>query len=346
MKKLLLCLSLLAVVSGCQIKKDSTPTTLTIYAYDSLTAEYGLLPKIIKSFEETNTIKINIVSFADTGSMLNQLIAEKNAPKADVVLGLDNVNLPTVLKENLFTPYQPQRAGDIAPDLRFDDQFTMTPFDYGYVGFVYDAQQLEFPEPISLAELAGPQYKDKIIIEQPGLSSPGTQLMLWSNAALGDTGADVFWRGMAANVLTVAPDWGTAYYTMFLNGEAPIVLSYLTSPAYHMDQEESVQFQAIPIKEGYIRQLEGVGVVAHLSLESTPQQMAARQFVDYLLTDEVQNEIPRTQWMFPIFGQPDQWPPAYQQIITPTPDQVLSVSPESLGQLDQWINEWNTTFKQ
>lgn len=340
----------LAVATGCANNQPTAttnattpaePTTLTIYTYESLAADYGLLPLITDQFEQQQNVKLDIVSFPDTGAMLNQLIAEKDHPKADIVLGLDNIDFAQVKKYDLAEAYQPQRANEIADRLWFDDAFTMTPFDYGYVDFVYDSQVLDFPEPINLSTLAtDPAYKGKIIIEQPGLSSPGTQLLAWSQQALGDSGADSFWQAMQDQVLTVAPDWNTAYYSMFLNGEAPIVLSYVTSPAYHIDQEDTDRYKAIPIQEGYLEQVEGVAVV-----RGTDDAVDADAFIDYLLTNDVQNKIPTTQWMFPVFGDSAQWPAAYQQIIVPTSEQVLSLPPAAVANnYDTWLQQWDTTF--
>jgi thiamine transport system substrate-binding protein len=306
-----------------------------------LAAEYGLLPVITDQFETDNNVELEIVNFPDTGAMLNQLIAEKDQPKADVVLGLDNINFVEAIDYDLLQPYQPARANEIASAVWFDEAYTMTPFDYGYVGLVYDAQQLDMSTPVSLATLAAdPAYADKIILEQPGLSSPGTQFLVWLHAAYDDVTATTIINQLADQVLTVAPDWNTAYYTMFLNSEAPIVLSYLTSPAYHIDQEDSVQFQAIPMTEGYLRQVEGVAIVT-----GTDASIAAQSFVDYMLSDAVQNEIPRTQWMWPVLGDASSWPAAYDQIITPTTDEVLTVSPATLrANYQTWLNEWNTAF--
>lgn len=336
----------LTVVAGCYHRPATETTTtqpkeITLYTYESLSADYGLLPLIIDQFEEQENLTIEIVSFPDAGSMLNQLIAEKDSPKADVVMGLDNINFPDVVENNLFLAYSPKRAEEIPTRLRFDDNFTMTPFDYGYVGFVYDSEATTFEEPISLQDLAtNPAYADKIIIEQPGLSSPGTQLLFWANVALGDEAADAFWTAMADQVLTVAPDWSTAYYSMFLNGEAPIVLSYLTSPAYHIDQEDTDRYKAIAIEEGYLEQIEGIGVI-----NGTDAQTKAQAFVDYILSDEVQNQIPTTQWMFPVFGDESRWPAAYQQIITPTEDEILALDQETIAQnYDTWLSKWNSTF--
>ncbi len=342
---LLLASSLLLLGFGCQSPSSNDvtktePTTLTLYTYESLAADYGLLPKILSQFEQTNNVTVEVVSFADTGTMLNQLIQEKDAPKADVVMGLDNVDFVQANATALLQSYQPQRAAELAPDLWFDDNYSMTPFDYGYVGFVYDSEAIQFPEAISLADLATSTYKNKIIIEQAGLSSPGTQLMIWANAALGTEGAKTFWDNLADTVLTVAPDWSTAYYSQFLEGEAPIVLSYLTSPAYHIDQESTERYKAIPIKEGYLRQVEGIGVVA-----GADQTAEAQAFIDYILSDDVQNQIPTTQWMFPVLGDPAALPAAYSKIIVPQADEILTVSTNKLGtNYGNWLADWNEAF--
>lgn len=346
MKKLFILLFIPLLLLGCQAKQKTANTNhrenkLTIYAYDSLTAEWGLLPQISEEFKkQNNNAEINIISFPDTGAMLNQLILEKDNPQADVVLGLDNINYYKVADNNLFQPYKPQRSAEFKDDLLFDEQDTMVPFDYGYVGFVYDSEKINFDQPISLMDLTKDEYKNKIIIEQAGLSSPGTQLLLWTKSALSAENDNLFWQKIKNNVLTVAPDWNTAYYSMFIEGEAPIVLSYLTSPAYHIDQEQVTKYKAIPITEGYFRQIEGAGIT-----NNSQHPQLAKKFIDYLLTDAVQNKITTTQWMFPVFGDTATWPEAYKQIITPSSSQVLKVAPDVLkNNYNSWLNDWNTLF--
>lgn len=345
MKKLtlLLLLTTATLLAGCTNGTQTKTTennTLTVYAYDSLTAEYGLLPQILSTFEADTNSKIAVISFDDTGSMMNQLIVEQDNPQADIVMGLDNVDYPRLVEHDLLTTYLPERSDEISDTLRFDDEFKMTPFDYGYIGFVYDTEKVSFAGPVSLATLASSTYADQVIIEQAGLSSPGTQLLLWTNAALSETKADAFWLNMADNVFQVAPDWSTAYYNLFLEGEAPIVLSYLTSPAYHLDQEQTDRYQAVEISEGYIRQVEGIGIV-----NGSNQKELAGKFIDYVLTDDVQNKIPTTQWVFPVLGDAETWPAAFSEIIVPEDDEILTVSSEDImNNLDLWIEQYNTTF--
>ncbi|MFA6475076.1 MAG: thiamine ABC transporter substrate-binding protein [Patescibacteria group bacterium] len=343
MKKIYILLTVFLFGTGC-VKSTpvaTEPTTLTVYTYDSLSADYGLLPAIKDQFEQDHQITLNIVSFTDTGAMLNQLIAEKNNPKADVVLGLDNINLPDLKTNNLLDPYKPTRASAIPKRLRFDNDFTMTPFDYGYVSFVYDSQALTFSEPISLMELVNNSaYNKKIIIEQPGLSSPGTQLLFWAHQALGDDQAKEFFDKLSNQVLTVAPDWNTAYYSMFLNDQAPIVLSYVTSPAYHIDQEQTDRYKTIPITDGYLPQVEGVGLV-HGSAATTLGQ----QFIDYMLSQPVQQAIPTTQWMFPVLKNEVTLPDAYSQIITPNLKTSLPLDEITIqNNYTPYLEQWHTSF--
>lgn len=72
----------------------------------------------------------------------------------------------------------------------------------------------------------------KIVIEDPRTSTPGLGLVLWVKSIYGDKTADA-WSKLAPKVLTVTPGWSEAY-SLFTKGEAEMVLSYTTSPAYHM----------------------------------------------------------------------------------------------------------------
>ncbi len=312
------------LVSGCQWSASKTttdtltvePVELTIYTYDSLASDYGLLPKVMDQFEAEHTVRMRIVNFPDTGAMLNQLLAEHGAPKADLVIGIDNTDLARY------------------PDLVQHP----TAFDYGYVGFIYDTEAIQFTEPISLATLAeDPAYKGKIIIEQPGLSSPGTQLLLWGQTVFGND-ANAFWEALDHQVLTVAPDWNTAYYAMFLTGEAPIVLSYLTSPAYHIDQEGNHRYKAVPITDGYLQQTEYAAAVSDNPL--------VLDFLEYIVSDPVQSQIATTQWMFPI-SPTATVPTAYTEIMTPSAAQILIPSNTAIAaDFDVWLQQWNGIFGQ
>ena len=73
------------------------------------------------------------------------------------------------------------------------------------------------------------------------------------------------------------------------------MLSYTTSPAYHVEFEKTTRYQAAVFADGHYAQVEGLGITAgarHLEL--------ARKFVDFALTEAFQKEIPLTNWMYPV----------------------------------------------
>ncbi len=58
-----------------------------------------------------------------------------------------------------------------------------------------------------------------------------------------------YWRELQPKILTVTKGWSEAY-ALFLDGEADMVLSYTTSPAYHLIAEENDHYDATVFAEG------------------------------------------------------------------------------------------------
>ncbi len=76
---------------------------------------------------------------------------------------------------------------------------------------------------------------------------------------------------------------------MFTSGEAPIVLSYATSPAYHVEYEDITRYKAFIPKDGGYLQIEGAGIVKNCA-----HKELAEKFIDWMLTEDFQREIPLT----------------------------------------------------
>ena len=207
---------------------------LTVYTYESFTAEWGPGPQVEKAFEAECGCDLEFVSVADGVALLNRVKLEGAATKADIVLGLDTNLTAEAKATGLFAP-----PGSTSPTSRCraagrDDMFV--PFDYGYFAVVYDTEKLKNP-PKSLKELVEGNPEEKIVIQDPRTSTPGLGLLLWVKAVYGDKAPEA-WAKLKNRVLTVTPGWSEAY-GLFTKGEAPMVLSYTTSPAYHMVAEDT-----------------------------------------------------------------------------------------------------------
>nr|WP_228746917.1 thiamine ABC transporter substrate binding subunit [Vibrio vulnificus] len=305
--------------------------TLTIYTYDSFASDWGPGPTVEKAFEAQCGCDVNFVALDDGVSILNRLRLEGSNTKADIVLGLDNNLMAEAKATGLLAPHQVNTQALSLPNGWADDTFI--PYDYGYFAFVYNKDKLANP-PKSLKELVESRDDLKVIYQDPRTSTPGQGLMLWMKSVYGDdvTGA---WQQLAKKTVTVTKGWSEAY-SMFLKGESDMVLSYTTSPAYHLIAENDAQFAAADFSEGHYMQVEVAAKV-----KSSSNQALADQFMRFILSDEFQGAMPTGNWMYPVTNVT--LPEGYGSLTVP--EKALSFSAEEVAkQRKAWIREWQSAL--
>ncbi|EBW2353375.1 thiamine ABC transporter substrate binding subunit [Salmonella enterica subsp. enterica serovar Enteritidis] len=302
--------------------------TLTIYTYESFTAEWGPGPKVEKAFEAQCNCDVNFVAVSDGVALLNRVKLEGEAVKADIVLGLDNNTMAEAKATNLFVPHGP--TGElIVPNHWRDDIFV--PYDYGYFAVIYDSERMQKP-PRSMKELVQGNPLEKIIIQDPRLSTPGLGLVLWMKTVFGDKSADA-WKMLKGRVLTVAPGWSESY-AMFMKGEAPMVLSYTTSPAYHMINDKTERYKAAPFEEGQYMQVELAGVTINGA-----KNPLSEKFIEFMTSPTFQEIIPETNWMLPAARIDKPLNPAFNKLIQPS--KTLMIHPNLVAKYRKaWVDEW------
>ena len=300
---------------------------LTVYTYDSFSAEWGPGPAVKKAFETQCGCELRYVALEDGVSLLNRVRMEGKNSKADVVLGLDNNLLQAAQQTGLFAKSGVDTRTLTLPG-GWQDQ-TFVPFDYGYFAFVYDKKRLKNP-PTSLKELVESPEKWRVIYEDPRTSTPGLGLLLWMQKVYGDNAPEA-WQKLARKTVTVTKGWSEAY-GLFLKGEGDLVLSYTTSPAYHLIEEKKENYAAAPFAEGHYLQVE---VAAQLA--SSKQPKLAQQFMQFMLTPAFQNAIPTGNWMYPVIKS--DLPAGFQTLSVP--QTALQYSPQEVAQQRaNWISAW------
>ena len=304
---------------------------LTVYTYESFTAEWGPGPAIKQGFEEQcGDCTIEFVALDSSAGILNRVQLEGKNTRADVVLGLDT-NLMAIAEETgLLAPSEIDTA-ELELPIDWDSDI-FVPYDYGYFAFVYDTEALATP-PASFEELINAPDDVKIIIQDPRTSTPGLGLLLWIKAAYGDR-ANEIWAELQPRILTVTKGWSEAYFSLFLNNEAPMVLSYSTSPAYHMEIDETDRYQAAAFEEGHYLQVEVAAV-----LEQSPNKVLAREFLEYLVSTDAQGSIPLGNVMYPVADLGDDLPASFARLIEPS-QTLLIDSEEVMQNRKQWVDEW------
>ncbi len=309
--------------------------SLTIYTYDSFVSDWGPGPVVKKAFEAECDCTLNWVGVADGVALLNRLKLEGDSTKADIVLGLDT-NLVTDAKETgLFAESSIDQSNLKVPGGWSDDVFV--PYDFGYFSVVYDTEVLETP-PASLKELVEGDPQVKIAIQDPRTSTPGLGLLLWVKSVYGDDAPEA-WAKLKDRVLTVTPGWSEAY-GLFTAGEVPMVLSYTTSPAYHMVAEESERYQATLFEEGHYLQIEVAGM-----LKASHDKELSKQFLEFMTGPQFQNAIPTTNWMFPAGTVSEPLPEAFDKLVKPSKTLIYSADEVSQNR-KAWVDEWLAVMAQ
>ncbi|HKL58046.1 MAG TPA: thiamine ABC transporter substrate binding subunit [Sphaerochaeta sp.] len=318
-----------------QGKKETTISSqqeITVYAYDAFCGDWGPGPSIVTEFEAKTGIRVNLVSAGDAIEMLIKVRGEKHTPLADVVVGITDDMAAKAYEANMFEPYESPALASIPSFLQFDPLFRLLPFDYGNFAFVYDSEKLSPAMiPTSLHDLTDPKYKNKVLLIDPRTSSVGLGLLLWTIEVYGEEGYLSWWEAMKSNALTITEGWSSAY-GLFTEGEAPLVLSYTTSPVYHVTYEESTRYRSALFTEGHSTTIEGVGLLA-----SSKKKDAAKLFIDFLLTD-AQLDVATANSMYPVHSE-TVLPPAFDW--APKPEKSLSLDALAIEKnLDRWLTEW------
>lgn len=318
------------------------PTQLTLLTHDSFAVTE---PEILGAFESENNAQVNVLRAGDAGAMVNQAILTKDNPLADVLFGVDNTFLSRALDAGIFEPYRAAGVEAVPAALRLDARERVTPIDYGDVCINYDKEAFDAanPAPQTLADLAKPQYRGQLVVEDPGTSSPGLAFMLATIARFGETGDYTwrdYWSDLRLNGVAIVSGWEEAYYGSFSGGsgegDRPLVVSYATSPVAEVfyASPQPTESPTGVMTDGCFRQVEFAGV-----LVGAKQPELAKKFVDYMLAAGFQADIPFNMFVFP--AVPNTYlEPEFTDFAANVPN-PLTMTPDQIGaNRERWLNEW------
>jgi thiamine transport system substrate-binding protein len=271
------------------------------------------------------------------------------SPSADVMFGVDNTLVDKALAAGVFDPYESTQAASLLGPLKQDPNVTkVTPIDYGDVCInIDDAWYANkgIAAPSTLADLVAPQYKDQLVVEDPGTSSPGLAFLLATIDRYGEGWQD-YWKALADNGVKVSGSWTDAYEGSFTrgggSGDRPLVVSYATSPpaeiVYASDPKPEQPSTSV-MTDGCYRQVEYAGVLAGAA---NPE--GARKVVDWLLSDTVQADVPLSMFVFPARSNvtlPDVFTKFAAKVEAPAQMDPAAVN----AGLTQWLTDWGTVMQ-
>ena len=357
-RRLLLVVAAVVVVVvaglGVYAVVTSEPATLVIYTYPSLLggADCGApaWSQVFGAFESAHHVKIDVECPA--GTLASTLLAQQNAPGADLVIGLDELTGPQADANHLLIPYAPPELANVSPalvqELSPDD--AVVPYEWGYLGIDYNSsfanlthggvEQASFPEFVANASWAR-----QLLVEDPSQDITGEEFLVWQieyyEQVLHQTDWQAFWSGVLPNLPPPAPDWGTAFGEFTSPNGPQMVVSYTTDPAYAAANGAAGQYNSTVswwngTAYGW-RTIYGIGIVSgtrHLALD--------QQFENWFLSGTVQGLLPETEWEYPA-NSTVPLPSVFSAAVDPSTIVALNngtTPAEVASNLPGWVTDW------
>ena len=338
---LALAVAVLALAAACG-SDEPARRELVLLTHDS----FDMRAELLEAFEREHNATVTLLKGGDANAVVNRAILNAGRPEADVLFGIDNLTFPRTVGKGVFAEFTATRRAQIPEDVRvqFGDSTAVTPIDVGYVALNFDRAQGQ--PPARFEELTQPPWRGKLVVEDPTTSSPGLQFLATTVAHFGERGAYTwreFWRDLRRNDVLVVDGWDTAYNTHFTRnkGERPLVVSYTTSPAAEVFFSEGAlkeppTVNVLPAGTRPFRQVEAAGVLA-----GARQPELARAFINFMLRDEFQRQIPETMFVYPVIPNietPEWW--RWARIdVQPAPLTVDAAT------VDRWLREWSEVMR-
>jgi thiamine transport system substrate-binding protein len=323
--------------------EDAGPRRVTLVAYDSFPVADTSLNEALDAFTEETGIQVHLLSAGDTGTMVSKAVLTAGNPEGDVMWGVDNTFLSRALDADVFEAYPPSGVDALRPELRSvapDDR--VTPVTFGDVCVNYDIEwfaEQELQPPSSWEDLTDPIYRDLLVVQNPASSSPGLAFFLGTVATTNGSAWEAYWTALVDNGVEVVDGWTEAYYERFSwagGGPRPLVVSYGSSPPAEVLFADPPRTDAPTgvVEDTCVRQVEFAGV-----LRGAADPEAARELMDFLISDRFQRELPLNLFVYPANARTE-LPQVFLDHAV-VPDNPLFVDSTTVDEnRAEWIDEW------
>ena len=298
----------LALGLGACTKKQVVPHydgEVKILAYSSMGSEGGFLKSIRDGFQSASSCELKIETTLGAAQILSYLQAHPDA--VDFVVGIDEL----MFQRGKDYWVQDVKLNELAQKVKWNARVVagtgvevgarvagaasgFFPLDYGALTFIYNKEKfaaLKLSPPKTSSDLLKPEFRKKFILQDPRVSSPGMHFFTWLPLTMSLSKLRGQW-------LALAQSWDSSYQ-MFMQGEAPMVWSYLSSMAYHESKGQGGQYGYVDFEEGLPVHLEGMAKVKSTALNAQ-NQLCGQKWFEYLYSAPVQAKLVEKQWMLPV----------------------------------------------
>ncbi|HCB34556.1 MAG TPA: hypothetical protein DEP69_05255, partial [Acidimicrobiaceae bacterium] len=225
----------LALLAGACSPAAEPADTVRVLTHD----DFHLPADALAEFEETTGLKVVVFRQADRAAVVDLLRRSADNPVADVVIGIDTLDVARVVADGLVEPHQPLRPEAIDPQLRLEGDW-MVPVSYLDACLVFAPSWYEqpdrrldelpdaddpppLPEPAGLDDLVDPRHAPTAVLPDAGTARMGLYLLAALERLHPENVPDTqawpqFLSLMLRSGVEIVPSWEDAYFGRFLPG--------------------------------------------------------------------------------------------------------------------------------
>ncbi|MGD9918890.1 MAG: ABC transporter substrate-binding protein [Paenirhodobacter sp.] len=240
-----------------------------------------LIENLAAGFTAKTGAKVDVFQ-ATTGKVMARLQAEAANPVADVVISASWDTATTMAKDGMLLPYSSPNAATVPDFLKTD---TAVAQGISALAIAWNPKS-GTPKPADWADLAKPEYKDLVTLPDPAQSGSMFELVAALDAAKGEA----MFTDLAADGAIVAGANADALNPVLQGAKAAVfgAVDYISLAAAAKGETIEVIFPA----SGTV-----VAPRPAMILKSTQHADEAKQFIDYMLSDEGQAMVAATYLM-------------------------------------------------
>jgi iron(III) transport system substrate-binding protein len=229
-------------------------------------------------------VKVNVFQ-SDTGSILARLDGEKANPHADVVVLADWSAALGLGSQGQLLPYTPKGADKVPATYR-DTQGQFISQGLTALSFTYNTKVVKSP-PASIADLAGPDWKDQITMPDPAQSGSVYSIVAAELQRLGDANGWQLWQSLRKNGLAVLGTNAKALAPVLAGSKAAMI-----GAADHTSLASVASGESIAV--AYLSDATVIAPRPMMIMKAAPNPVAARAFEDFVLSDAGQKLVAKS----------------------------------------------------
>lgn len=281
--------------------------------------------------------EIEFVSLGGT-DILNRLIAEKNAPVADIVFGLNEMNFNSLADEDLLEAYAPEWLDLVDETVEVNEDNLYSPIDIARVFPMYNADAVSADEvPASWAEFyENEAYHGQYKVQTQLGGATDTAAMYIHLLGHQDENADLGvdeagWESLEAWFENgYATPEGEDWVQNFVDGTVPYSYTYMARPS-QIEEEYDINVEVIDTEEGAIQTVEQIGIVND-GEDNTREQ----EFIEWFGSTEVMAGFASEHNQMPVNTEAQESAPeGLKEVMEKTTPADIDF--DFVG---EWVDEW------